>query len=88
MDADGILEVVSATDAEADVVIWNPDGSKAELSGNGTRIAARWLADRTGAREVRIRVGTRETVARVENSREQELGAVTVAKPSGSPSWT
>ena len=46
-DADGILEVVSATDAEADVVIWNPDGSTAELSGNGTRIAARWLADRT-----------------------------------------
>ncbi len=67
---------------EADVAIWNPDGSTAELSGNGTRIAARWLADRTGASEVRIRVGTRETVARVKNSEvEQELGAVTVAKP-------
>ena len=80
-DADGILEVVSATDTEADVAIWNPDGSTAELSGNGTRIAARWLADRTGASEVRIRVGTRETVARVKNSEvEQELGAVTVAK--------
>jgi diaminopimelate epimerase len=81
-DADGILEVVSATDTEADVAIWNPDGSTAELSGNGTRIAARWLADRTGASEVRIRVGTRETVARVKDSEvEQELGAVTVAKP-------
>jgi diaminopimelate epimerase len=81
-DADGILEVVSATDAEADVVIWNPDGSTAELSGNGTRIAARWLADRAGVGEVRIRVGTRETVARVKNSEvEQELGAVSVAKP-------
>ena len=81
-DADGILEVVSATDAEADVVIWNPDGSTAELSGNGTRIAARWLADRAGAGEVRIRVGTRETVARVKNSEvEQELGAVTVSEP-------
>ena len=54
----------------------------AELSGNGTRIAARWLADRTGAGEVRIRVGTRDTVARVKNSEvEQELGAVTVADP-------
>ena len=51
-DADGIVEVVSATDTEADVVIWNPDGSTAELSGNGTRIAARWLADRTGVAEV------------------------------------
>ena len=81
-DADGIVEVVSAADDEAEVVIWNPDGSTAELSGNGTRIAARWLADRTGASEVRIRVGPRETVARVKDGDvEQELGAVTVAKP-------
>jgi diaminopimelate epimerase len=81
-DADGIVEVVSATEDEAEVVIWNPDGSTAELSGNGTRIAARWLADQTGASEVRIRVGPRETVARVANGEvEQELGAVTVAKP-------
>ena len=56
-DADGIVEIVSAGGDEAEVVIWNPDGSTAELSGNGTRIAARWLADRTGAGEVRIRVG-------------------------------
>ncbi len=81
-DADGIVEVVSATETEADVVIWNPDGSTAELSGNGTRIAARWLADRTGVAEVRIRVGSRETVARVKNGDvEQELGAVTVSGP-------
>src|SRR2546423_1743444 len=46
--SDGILEVVSANGAEADIVIWNPDGSTAELSGNGTRIAARWLATRSG----------------------------------------
>ena len=26
-------------------MIWNPDGSTAEMSGNGVRIAARWLAD-------------------------------------------
>ena len=81
-DADGIVEIVSATEAEADVVIWNPDGSTAELSGNGTRIAARWLADRTGVAEVRIRVGSRETVARMTNGGvEQELGTVTVSAP-------
>ena len=81
-DADGIVEIVSATEAEADVVIWNPDGSTAELSGNGTRIAARWLADRTGVAEVRIRVGSRETVARMTNGDvEQELGTVTVSAP-------
>src|ERR671939_1102425 len=46
--SDGILEVVSANGAQADVVIWNPDGSTAALSGNGTRIAARWLPGRGG----------------------------------------
>src|SRR5512133_4065229 len=61
--SDGILEVVSANGAEAEIVIWNPDGSTAELSGNGTRIAARWLARRSGAGEVRIVVGPRELVA-------------------------
>ena len=54
--SDGILEIVSANGAEADVVIWNPDGSTAELSGNGARIAARWLARRSGRDAVRIRV--------------------------------
>src|SRR5881397_3425596 len=63
--SDGILEVVSANGAEAEVVIWNPDGSTAELSGNGTRIAARWLARRTGAQEVWITVGPREVAARM-----------------------
>jgi diaminopimelate epimerase len=65
---------------EADLVVWNPDGSRAELSGNGTRIAARWLAERSGATSVRIRVGERETVARMLGAGEveQELGAVEV----------
>src|SRR5256884_5210171 len=70
--SDGILEVVSANGAEAEVVIWNPDGSTAELSGNGTRIAARWLARRSGEDEVRIRVGPREVSARA-RGREVEL---------------
>ena len=48
--SDGILEVVSVDGDTAEVVIWNPDGSVAELSGNGTRIAARWLARRAGER--------------------------------------
>jgi diaminopimelate epimerase len=74
--ADGILEVVRVDGEEAEIVIWNPDGSVAELSGNGTRIAARWLAERTGATVVRIRVGPREVVARMidDGLIEQELG--------------
>ena len=46
---DGIVEVVEHGDDWAEVRIWNPDGSLAEMSGNGTRIAARWLMARTGA---------------------------------------
>jgi diaminopimelate epimerase len=76
---DGVLEVVSVDGVEAEIVIWNPDGSRAELSGNGTRIAARWLADRSAAGEVRIRVGQRVTRARISGELvEQELGPVEV----------
>jgi diaminopimelate epimerase len=81
--SDGVLEVISADRDEADVVIWNPDGSTAELSGNGTRIAARWLAKRSGAETVRIRVGPREVVARMRGGLdvEMDVGAVEVGEP-------
>src|SRR6187549_2595881 len=81
--SDGILEVVSADNDTAEVIIWNPDGSVAELSGNGTRIAARWLARRAGADEVRILVGPRMVLARLRGGRdvEQEMGAVAVGEP-------
>ena len=82
-DADGIAQVVASGPDWAQIVIWNPDGSTAEMSGNGTRIAARWLADRTGAAEVTIRVGEREVRARMLDGAlvEQELGAVEVGEP-------
>src|SRR5512132_4465011 len=69
---DGVLEVVSVEGVEAEIVIWNPDGSRAELSGNGARIAARWLARRTGADEVAIAVGPREVVAHMRGGKEVE----------------
>jgi diaminopimelate epimerase len=80
--SDGILEVVSADGDRAEVVIWNPDGSTAELSGNGTRIAARWLARRGGLERVRIAVGPRVVVARLGADRDVELdvGAVEVGE--------
>src|ERR671930_549445 len=74
--SDGILEVVSANGAEAEVAIWNPDGSTAELSGNGTRIAARWLARRSGEDSVRVRVGPRDVAGE-----EVELTPVSVGNP-------
>jgi diaminopimelate epimerase len=80
---DGIVEVVASGDDWADVRIWNPDGSLAELSGNATRIAARWLAARTGAGTVTIRVGERPVVARMlgGDEVEQDIGTVRVGEP-------
>jgi diaminopimelate epimerase len=81
--ADGILEVLSRGEDWIELAIWNPDGSQAEMSGNGTRIAARWLAEQTGAGEVTVRVGPREVRSRMLDDRlvEQELGPVTVGDP-------
>lgn len=57
--SDGVLEVVSDGGAAAEVVIWNPDGSVAEFSGNGSRIAAAWLAARALTPHVTLVVGGR-----------------------------
>ena len=82
-DADGMLEVFAHGDDWIDIAIWNPDGSRAEMSGNGTRIAARWLAERTAATDVTVRVGPREVHARMLDGGlvEQDLGTVHVRAP-------
>jgi diaminopimelate epimerase len=61
--SDGVLEVISVDGTHAEIRVWNPDGSTAELSGNGARIAARWLAQRSGSADVRLRLGTRDLAA-------------------------
>jgi diaminopimelate epimerase len=78
--ADGVIEVVCADGDEATIVIWNPDGSVAEISGNGTRIAAKWLANRSGSTAVTIETGGRALRARLLQGDlvETELGEVTV----------
>ena len=82
-DADGILEVLDSGDDWVAIAIWNPDGSLAEMSGNGTRIAARWLAERTGTTQVAVRVGPREVRATIRDDGlvEQDLGPVVVGEP-------
>ena len=52
--SDGVLDITARDDARASVRIWNPDGSTAELSGNGTRIAAAWLLRESGRGEVEV----------------------------------
>jgi diaminopimelate epimerase len=80
--SDGVLEIAAVDGAEAEIVIWNPDGSRAELSGNGARIAALWLARRAGVAFVRIRTGGRRLPARIDGARvEIDLGEVDVGRP-------
>ncbi|MGH3077841.1 MAG: diaminopimelate epimerase [Gaiellaceae bacterium] len=80
--SDGVLEVTDVRGAEADVVVWNPDGSRAEVSGNGARIAALWLARRSGVAFPRVRLGDRLIPARVTGDEvEVDLGPVEVGGP-------
>ena len=78
-----MLEVFRSGEDWVDIAIWNPDGSRAEMSRNRTRIAARWLAEQTGAEEVAVRVGERRVVARMGEGGlvEQDLGEVSVGEP-------
>lgn len=82
-DTDGMLEVFRHDGDRIEIAIWNPDGSRAEMSGNGTRIAARWLAEQTGAATVTVVVGPREVTATMLDCDlvEQDLGEVTVGEP-------
>jgi diaminopimelate epimerase len=82
--ADGVVEIVDVRGPEADVLVWNPDGTTAELSGNGARIAALWLARRSGVAFPRVRVGERMVPARVDGADvEVDLGPVEVGRPEG-----
>lgn len=76
-DTDGVLEVHGNN-----VKVWNPDGSVAEMSGNGARIAAAWLARKTGSRDVTLRVGERDVTATVDGDNVTlNAGRVQVGEP-------
>ena len=72
--SDGVVEVVSANGAAAEIVIWNPDGSVAEFSGNGSRIAAAWLAARAGTAQVTIGVDGRSYPAAIRDDGTVAMG--------------
>jgi diaminopimelate epimerase len=65
------------------VGILNPDGSHAEMSGNGTRIAAAWLMARTGSTDAYVHVGPRTVAVRRTDDGlyESELDPVVVGQP-------
>ena len=80
---DGAVEVLAVEGDDISVGIVNPDGSRAEMSGNGTRIAAAWLMSRTGSSRARVRVGPRSVEVRRTGDvlYESEFSAVEVGEP-------
>jgi len=79
-ELDGVMEVLGVDGDDVTVAIVNPDGSLAEMSGNGTRIAAAWLMDRTGSNVARVHVGPRVVEVRRVGDRlyESDMGEVQV----------
>jgi diaminopimelate epimerase len=81
-DLDGVLQVLEVDGDDIRIAIVNPDGSIAEMSGNGTRIAAAWLIDRTGSTSARVYVGGRTVEVRRVAPRlyESDMGEVEVGE--------
>ena len=79
--SDGVVEVVEVGADRAEIAIWNPDGSVAEFSGNGSRIAAAWLASRGHMASVTVEVSGRSYPASVRDGAiAMGLGSVEVGE--------
>jgi len=82
MAGDGALEVERVDGDDVFITIRNPDGSVAEMSGNGTRIAGAWLMERTGHHVARVHVGDRLVeVRRSGDLYESDMGEIDVFPP-------
>ena len=77
LGSDGILEITAADDGFG-VVIWNPDGSLAERSGNGLRIAAKFLSEHGYTEENTFAIRTAAGPVRTEVYRSE--GRVTAVR--------
>ena len=55
--ADGVEWLFPATDADIRARLFNADGSEAEISGNGTRCVAAYLASEQGREKLVVRTG-------------------------------
>jgi diaminopimelate epimerase len=69
--ADGVEYLTQWSEREGAIHLYNADGSAAELSGNGTRCVAAWMAYRAGlgaGDEVRIETDAGLRVCRIESA--------------------
>ncbi len=79
---DQLVLVEPAEGADARLRFFNADGSESGACGNGTRCAARWLAERTGRRRLVLEAGGDRLTAEVHDD-----GSVTVAMPEPRFDW-
>jgi diaminopimelate epimerase len=64
--SDGVLAVVETKEADFGLRIFNPDGSEAEKSGNGLRIAAKYLYDHGYTKRAEFAIHTRGGIVQVQ----------------------
>lgn len=88
--ADGWIVVSPATPEHAEIELWNSDGSRAEISGNGTRCAAAWLVDLgLAADQIQLRTGAGRKELRLLSRRgaafDLEMNMGTPAFPADEP---
>jgi diaminopimelate epimerase len=87
LGADGVLEVWAPDDADVAVRVWNLDGSVAEVSGNGTRIAVAHAAQARGLDELTVRTDAGLGRARVlaDGRIAVTMGTASLAGPQYAP---
>lgn len=89
--ADGLLLFQPTTEADFEMVMFNPDGSEAEMCGNGIRCLARYAYDHEYTTEtaftVRTRAGVRDIRLTVESGAVQalrvDMGRPVLLHPAG-----
>jgi diaminopimelate epimerase len=85
--ADGIAVVGSSEDADFHVRIFNPDGSEASLSGNGTRCAAAYLYYKKFWTAEELRLSTRAGIKRYTLREQTEAGRYVFDSELGQPKF-
>lgn len=84
VESDGLLVVTSHLEADAEIIMLNPDGSRAELCGNGLRCSAAWCQRHLNSpNPVRlIMAGRPYTTTRTDDGRfAVSMGTPRVGKP-------
>ncbi|MDD2251391.1 MAG: diaminopimelate epimerase [Dehalococcoidales bacterium] len=84
--SDGVMVITSATDADAGMRMYNPDGSEAEACGNGLRCLVKYCFDKGIARGKTISIAT---IAGTRQARiiESDIIGTTIEAGMGKPSF-